>query len=130
VARYPAVHGRQRRRPAFPQWIRTEFDIGTHYWDGAVLRLSTDGGATFSLIEPVGGYPFQITDNPDSPFAADHPSWRATAKVGNVLLDLAAYAGQSVIVRFEFGSDLTWWTRAGTSPTSRLSPATRLRPPG
>ncbi|MDD4442341.1 MAG: S8 family serine peptidase [Kiritimatiellae bacterium] len=112
----------------FRQWIRTEFDTGTHYWDGAVLRLSTDGGATFSLIEPVGGYPFQITDNPDSPFAADHPCLAGDGQGWEtVLLDLAAYAGQSVIVRFEFGSDLyvvdEGWYIANVTPFACDTPA-------
>jgi subtilisin family serine protease len=90
----------------FRQWIKTEFDTDTHFWDGAVLRVSTDGGASFSLVEPVGGYPYKITDNPESPFPFSQP---CLAGVGagwqTVLVDLAAFAGLDVTVRFEFGSD-------------------------
>ncbi|HRR34078.1 MAG TPA: S8 family serine peptidase [Kiritimatiellia bacterium] len=114
----------------FRQWTRTEYDTGQddHYWDGAVLRISTDGGATFSLIEPVGGYPFQITENPDSPFAPDHPCLAGDGQGWEtVLLDLAAYAGQPVIVRFEFGSDLyvvdEGWYIANVTPFACDAPA-------
>ncbi len=111
----------------FRQWIKTEYDAGTHYWDGAVIRVSSDGGATFTLIEPTHGYPALITDNPDSPFAADQPclagdggGWET------LLLDLAGYAGQNVIVRFEFGSDLyisdEGWYVANVTPFSYDAP--------
>jgi len=113
------------------QWIRTEYDIDSlyydnldnYYWDGAVIRISTDGGSTFSLITPASGYPFLITPNPDSPFPPDQPclagdgdGWQT------LLLDLSAYAGQDVIVRFEFGSDLyvtdEGWYIADVTPLS------------
>jgi hypothetical protein len=105
------------------QWIKTEFDSGIHYWDGAVIRVSTDGGATFELVAPTDGYPFLITPNVESPFPANQPclagggsGWQT------LLLDLQAYAGQSVIVRFEFGSDLAFveegWYVAGVTPVS------------
>lgn len=120
----------------FRQWIRTEYDGATRYWDGAVLRISTDGGATFSLIEPVGGYPFEISANPDSPFAPGHPCLAGDGQGWEtVLLDLADYAGQSVIVRFEFGSDLyvvsEGWYIANVTPFACDTPAPAwLKAPG
>lgn len=93
----------------FHHWIKTEYDSGDHFWDGGVLRVSTNGGASYELVTPVGGYPYRITPNPESPFPADHPclagfgdsnGWEA------VSIDLRALAGLEVIVRFEFGSDL------------------------
>ncbi len=108
----------------FRQWIKTEADTdGAHFWDGAVLRVSTDGGTTFTLVEPVGGYPYQITDNPASPFPADQPCFAGNGEGWQtVLLDLAAWAGQDVIVRFEFGSDLyvveEGWYVANVTPFS------------
>ena len=115
----------------FRQWIRTERDDEAndgHYWDGAVIRISADGGATFSLVAPVSGYPCRIVENPDSPFPADHPSLGGQGEGWEtLLLDLSAYVGQSVIVRFEFGSDLyiieEGWYIAGVTPFSLGEPA-------
>lgn len=95
----------------FHQWFKAEYDTDLnddHFWDGGVLRVSTNGGASFTLVTPVGGYPYRITPNPDSPFPANHPclaghgdseDWEA------VSVDLRALEGREVIVRFEFGSD-------------------------
>ena len=107
----------------FRQWIKTEYDTDTHYWDGAVIRVSTDGGATFTRVEPTGGYPYLITENPDSPFDPDQPCLAGTGTGWQtVMLDLSAYAGQNVIVRFEFGSDLyvtdEGWYVANVTPFS------------
>ncbi|MDD2455632.1 MAG: hypothetical protein PHE10_04795, partial [Kiritimatiellae bacterium] len=109
-------------------WIKFEADYGPYYWDGAVVRVSSDGGLTFELATPTGGYPFQITYNPASPFAGDHPclagdgtGWQT------LLLDLSEFEGQDVIVRFEFGSDSytneEGWYVAGVTPFSLDEPA-------
>ena len=112
----------------FRQWIKTEPDADAlHFWDGAVLRISTDGGATFTLVQPAGGYPYQITPNQQSPFPANQPCLAGTGTGWQtVLLDLAAFAGQDVIVRFEFGSDLATidegWYIANVTPFSGDEP--------
>ena len=107
----------------FHQWIKTEPDNATHFWDGAVLRISTDGGVTFTPIEPVGGYPYQITPNSGSPFPPNQPCFAGNGDGWQtVLLDLTTFAGQDVIVRFEFGSDLSTtdegWYVANVTPFS------------
>jgi subtilisin family serine protease len=108
----------------FRQWLKFEYDpsiTDNHCWDGAVLSVSVDSGLSFTPIEPVGGYPNRIVDNVDSPFEPDRPclygqgeSWQTR------LIDLRAYAGQTVIVRFEFGSDSfstdEGWYIAGVTP--------------
>ena len=122
----------------FRHWIRTERDDDAddgHYWDGAVLRLSTDGGATFTLIEPVSRYPFRVVDNPASPFPADHPTLGGQGQGWEtLLLDLSAHAGQSAIVRFEFGSDQyiteEGWYIANVAPFTLAAPPPWLTPAG
>lgn len=90
----------------FWQWFNAEYDNGLHFWDGGVIEVSTNGGATFTIIPPVGGYPYLITPNDDSPFAYDQPclagfglGWEQFA------VDLSAYANRSIVLRFRFGSD-------------------------
>ena len=89
----------------FRQWLRTEWDSGAYFWDGAVVRVSTNLGASFEIITPEGGYPGRIMENPASPFAAHQPCLAGTGGWETVTLDLAAFAGRQVIVRLEFGSD-------------------------
>lgn len=115
----------------FRQWIKTEYDSGlndTHYWDGAVVSVSTDNGKIFTVIEPTTGYPYLITPNMDSPFADDQPCLAGNGSGWEtLLLDLSACAGQTVIVRFEFGSDAgtvdEGWYVAGVTPFSLDIPA-------
>jgi len=94
----------------FKHWAEMEYDgrpgYENYYWDGAVVEISRDGGLSFESIEPVGGYPYRITPNDDSPFAYDRPCLAGlTGGWETVEFDLAAYAGETVQVRFRFGSD-------------------------
>jgi hypothetical protein len=97
-------------RLRFMHWAEMEYDgrpgFLDYYWDGAVVEISRNGGVSFESIEPVGGYPYRITPNDESPFAYHRPclggvtgGWEA------VEFDLAAYAGETVQVRFRFGTD-------------------------
>jgi len=94
---------------SFSQWFEGEYDgragYEDYYWDGGVVDISTDDGASFSRITPIGGYPYKITPNPDSPFPADTPCLAGTGGWETVSFDLAAYAGKPVRIRFRFGSD-------------------------
>ncbi len=97
-------------RLRFMHWAEMEYDgrpgYANYYWDGAVVEIRREGQSAFGNMDPVGGYPYRITPNPDSPFVAHRPclggqtgGWQA------VEFDLAAYAGETVQVRFRFGTD-------------------------
>lgn len=99
----------------FDHWARMEYDseqMDDHYWDGGVVEISIDGGASFTMIDPVGGYPHRITDNPASPFAPDTPCYGETDGWEPAVFDLSAYTGENVRIRFRFGSD-TYVTEEG-----------------
>ncbi len=93
----------------FRHWMDFENygpDKPDYYWDGAILMISTNNGASFIKITPVEGYNGLIESNPDSPFPADTAclgdtgsGWQTT------MVDLAQYAGETAMIRFEFGSD-------------------------
>ncbi len=93
----------------FRHWADIEYDEGRnddHYWDGGVIEISTNGGVSFVQVEPVGGYPYRITPNDQSPFPYDTPclagdgeGWQETR------VDLSPYAGRVVHLRLRFGSD-------------------------
>ena len=94
-------------------------------WDGVVQEISTDGGATWSDLPPDGGYPSSFAQTTSPPvnacgFEASHGAFNgvttassnadpnnggATAVFKPFTTDLAAYAGQSVMIRWRFSSD-------------------------
>jgi hypothetical protein len=94
-------------------------------WDGVVQEISADGGATWNDLPPDGGYPstFAQTTNPPinaCGYAASHGAWNgvstaasnadpnngvATAIFKPFSTDLAAFAGQTVRIRWRMSSD-------------------------
>ena len=84
---------------SFWHWYNMENEF-----DGGNVKISTDGGATFQILTPAGGYDgIARTTNagiPSQPcFTNIHEVWQED------LFDLSAYAGQQVILRLHFGSD-------------------------
>ena len=76
-------------------------------WDGATLSISSNGGDTWETLTPLGGYAYQIAKNPESPLPAGTPCLAGDGSEGWQVLriPLAAYAGQTVRIRFTFSSD-------------------------
>lgn len=68
--------------------------------DGGNVKISTDGGSTYSLITPVGGYPTDPMGwNGEAGFTGDTDGWEL------VTFDLSSYLGEDVKFKFTFGSD-------------------------
>ncbi len=82
------------------QWYYTE-----NNYDGANVKISTDGGATWSILQPDIGY-VGTASGGNAGIAGEpcftgnaHQSWE------KVTVDLTPYVGQAVMIRFHFGSD-------------------------
>ena len=89
----------------FEHWIDAEIYDANEAWDGGIVEISTDGD-NWSPLTPVGGYPYTIYENPDSPFPAGTPCYAGVdAGWSQAVFDLSAYAEQNAQVRFRFGSD-------------------------
>ncbi|MBN1754955.1 T9SS type A sorting domain-containing protein [bacterium] len=81
-------------------------------WDGMNVRISTDGGGTFQIIEPVGGYPYE------SMYGFGYngegigvPGWGGESDGWeNPIFILNDFIGQTVNIRFAFGSDPAYCT--------------------
>jgi bacillopeptidase F (M6 metalloprotease family) len=74
-------------------------------WDGGNVKVSADEGATWTVVEPFGGY-----DGTANTANAGIPGQRCFTGYNNAfwqeeLFDLSAFAGQTVMIRFHFGSD-------------------------
>ncbi len=85
---------------SFWHWYETEST-----YDGGNVKISADGGATWTLVTPIGGY-----DGTASTANAGIPGEKCFIGTANMfwqqeMFDLSAYVGQSIKVRFHFGSD-------------------------
>jgi len=79
----------------FYQWYNIENE-----WDGGNVSISTNGGSSWTLITPVGGYDYQDV------YALNEPGY--TGSSGGWVraeFDLSGYVGASVTFRWRFASD-------------------------
>ena len=97
----------QGARLRFQYWIETELDPGDppYAYDGGLVEISTNDGASFVAVEPVGGYPAMARGLYGSPFAPGQPFFAGTGGWQAAEFDLSAYAGREARVAFRFGSD-------------------------
>ena len=78
-------------------------------WDYGYVEVSTDGGATWTLLQDMDGI---FTDI--NPFGSNE-GWGLTGEDSGILsFDLSAYAGAPVMVRLRYSTDLAvqwdgWW---------------------
>ncbi|MBE7554097.1 MAG: immune inhibitor A [Anaerolineales bacterium] len=80
----------------------TWYDIETD-WDYGYVEISSDGGETWTILQA----PHSITTNPSgnaygpgyTGLAGEGPAWLDES------LDISAYAGQEVVIRFEYVTD-------------------------
>jgi enterochelin esterase family protein len=73
--------------------------------DGVNVRLSTDG-ATFDIIQPVGGYPYSSAYGFHLYYGTNVGAWAGKSNgYVKATFDLSAYAGKKIWIRLEFGSD-------------------------
>ncbi|MFH1501747.1 MAG: hypothetical protein ABIG03_01740 [Candidatus Eisenbacteria bacterium] len=78
-------------------------------YDGGNVKVSGDGGATWTIVHPARGYDDEAAYT-GTPCVALEPifSGHALATAGNFVrdcFDLRQYTGQSVLVAFDFGAD-------------------------
>jgi len=111
---------------AFQQW----FDIESG-WDGGNVSISTNGGSTWSVITPDGGYPDNSIVGLDG-----EPGYTGSSDWVQAVFDLSSYNGQTVLFKFRFGTDGSvtrdgWYLDAvllsgggsGGNPIAEVSPS-------
>jgi hypothetical protein len=91
----------QNAELTFWHWYDTEA-----YYDGGNVKISTNGGTSWTIIYPADGYPEDAASSgnagiPGEPCFSGHDQnyWKKES------FDLTAYGGQTVNLRFHFGSD-------------------------
>ena len=93
--------------------FEADFDGETVYWDGGVIEITRDGGATWNDVEIPGvlepGYDGQLSNRADNPLS-DRRAYSGTnpsaPDADAVVLDFGSVlAGETVQLRFRVGTD-------------------------
>jgi hypothetical protein len=80
------------------------YDIES-YWDGGNIKVSADGGTSWDIIFPDGGYPEDAASTANAGIPGE-PCYSGTQATWTLTyFDLSGYIGQSIIIRWHFGSD-------------------------
>jgi hypothetical protein len=83
----------------FWRWYYTE-----QSFDGVNFKVSVDQGATWTLVQPVGNYPY--TASTANVCIPSEPYWAGLSQTWTpVTIPLGQFLGQTPIFRFTFGSD-------------------------
>jgi hypothetical protein len=101
----PEVMITPNSRLRFHHWMDAE-DHDTNpssAWDGGMVQMSLNGGS-WTQITPVGGYPYQIYNNPASPFVAGTSVYSGQFGWTEAVFELGDSSGAARF-RFVFGSD-------------------------
>ncbi|MBC8383705.1 MAG: T9SS type A sorting domain-containing protein, partial [Candidatus Cloacimonetes bacterium] len=80
-------------------WHYYDFEGSYTYWDGGNVSISTNGGTTFEVITPLGGYTGTISALGEPGFGGSIDEWE------QVEFDINGYTGDNAILRWHFGSD-------------------------
>jgi hypothetical protein len=86
----------------FKFWHWYQFESN---YDGGNVKITIDGGATWTLITPVGGYPGVMSSNPYMNGQAAYTGTTAGASWNQAVFDLSAYEGNVVQIMWETASD-------------------------
>jgi len=89
----------------FWDWLQAEQESGTTGWDCALVEASADFGATWDLIEPVGGYTHTKAWSAGNPLPNGTPCWSGSHDWREEVFDLTSLMGKTVMFRFRFASD-------------------------
>ncbi len=90
---------------SFWHWLAAEEEDATYAWDCCLTEYSLDGGATWDVLAPDGGYTHLKNDNTANPLPEGTPCWSGSFDWTQETFDLSAYVGQSIGIRFRFVAD-------------------------
>ena len=76
-------------------------------FDGGNVKITTDGGATWEILTPTGGYDGQISDVFHNPIGGQPGFYGFSGDWILETFDLSSYAHSAARFRFDFGADFT-----------------------
>ncbi len=84
----------------FWQWYDIE-----GLFDGGNVKISTDDGATWTILNPEGGYDGILSTSFQNPLGGQPAFYGVSGGWQMETFDLSPYSGTVAIIRFDFGSD-------------------------
>jgi len=85
--------------PMLEFYHQHNFEESSTLWDGGNVSISTNGGSSFGLLTPVGGYDGNISALSQQGYGGTRTEWTLAQ------FSLAPYANQEIMLRWHFGSD-------------------------
>ncbi len=82
-----------------------EEETSTLAWDCGLVQITTDGGDTWSVLYPNGGYSHTKNDNAANPLPEGTPCWSGSFSWRQETFDLTSYENSQIQIRFRFASD-------------------------
>ena len=96
---------------SFYHW--RDFESDSTLWDGGNVKISTDGGSSWTLLSsPSPSYDGSASTGYSNPLASEQV-WGYSATWEQVTIDLSSYCGETVNIRWEAGVDDYSTTDAG-----------------
>jgi hypothetical protein len=89
----------------FWHWMQAEEESSTSAWDCGLVQISSDGGATWDVLYPNGGYSHAKNSNDANPLPEGTPCWSGSFGWTQETFDLTAYENTVIQIRFRFASD-------------------------
>jgi len=115
---------------SFFHWFQMEASASypNRAYDGGNLEVSLDGGLTWQLFEPLGGYTHIVQQNTNTMdgepvFSGSSNGWQ------RAIFDLTPYVNDSVRFRWRFGSDQSVTARGWYLDDLALTDSLNLAPP-
>jgi len=84
----------------FWHWYHTEST-----YDGGNVKISPDDGSSWILITPEGGYDGELSTSFENPIGGEQAFYGGPVGWEMVTFDLSAYDGNTVLIKFDYGSD-------------------------
>lgn len=96
--------------PAIPIGIDATFTFWHWYatentYDGGNVKISTNGGQSWSLLTPVDGYDGILSTGYENPIGGEEAFFGNSNTWVQETFLLSQYAGETIMIKFDYGSD-------------------------
>jgi len=100
----PAVQMTDHNQLSFWHYIDAAEQDATTALDGGRIEITSNGGSSWEVITPLGGYTHSWGDHPGQPFEFGDPVFSGTFDWRQEVVDLSSYLGETIQFRFHFGT--------------------------